>query len=472
MDRRIIVVIREDLRLHDHPALYQASQDGTVIPLYILDDETSQFPIGEAKKWWLHQNLASFQSSLQSIGGKLWIDKGKVDEVLPRWVKRTNASAVYWNRVYDPAVYDKDRALAHSLSSQGIDVQTFEGALLLPPWTIKKDDDTPYKVYSAFYKALRKEDIPRPVPSLKHVKIADIEEEGLSLKDLGLVPSIPWYDVMESIWDPGEEAAVKRFHAFIKKSLQHYAEGRDYPSEGHHSTLSPYLALGVISVRGMFHTLLKLEHKPVEPFIKQLIWREFSYSVLSHFPQSPSRPLHEKFNHFQWDKDAGQWKRWTEGKTGYPIVDAGMRELWATGFMHNRVRMIAASFLTKHLLLPWQRGAEWFLQTLIDADLANNSMGWQWVAGSGFDSSPYFRIFNPTLQSGKFDEDGSYIRMWVPELTGLPDKYIHNPSSAPKDVLTKANITLGEDYPYPIVDHKAARERALERFNDIKQHSK
>lgn len=468
MDTPIIVLIREDFRIHDHPALYTACQEGNVIPLYIFDEETSLFSTGEARKWWLHRNIEAFQDTLQSINGRLWLDKGKVEEVLPRWVKMTNAKAVYWNRVYDPNVFERDRIVAESLSSQGIKVKNFEGTLLLPPWKIKKDDGKPYKVYSAFYKSLRKEEIPKPLPSLKSMEVPQLKEDGMALNDLGLLPPIPWYHIMESIWDPGEEAAFKRMEAFIKKSLHDYSEGRDYPSAGHHSTLSPYLALGVISVRRIFHTLNDMENKPVEPFIKQLIWREFSYTVLLHYPQSTSRPLNEKFEDFHWHVEDHEWEQWTKGKTGYPIVDAGMRELWATGFMHNRVRMIVASFLTKHLLIPWQRGAQWFLDTLIDADLANNSMGWQWVAGSGFDSAPYFRIFNPTLQSEKFDEKGTYIRMWVPELSGLPNKYIHKPSDAPCDVLQNANIHLGVDYPHPIVDHKASRNRALERYEEIK----
>ncbi|MFI8576461.1 cryptochrome/photolyase family protein [Rossellomorea aquimaris] len=468
MTKRIIVLIREDLRIHDHPALYRASQEGMVIPLYILDEETSHSPSGEAKKWWLHQNLEAFQTSLQSINGRLWVDKGKVADLLPQWVQKTNAQGVYWNRVYDPRAYEEDLALARSLSSKGIDVQTFEGTLLLPPWKIKKDDDTPYKVYSAFYKSLRKEKIPKPLPSVKKMEVPDLNVEGLSLDDLSLMPSIPWFHIMESIWDPGEEAAIKRYNAFVKKSIKDYSEGRDFPAEGHHSTLSPYLTLGVISVRSVYHSLLEMEEVQVEPFIKQLIWRDFSYSVLLHFPESTTRPVNEKFKEFQWQKEREQLDRWKRGETGYPIVDAGMRELWVTGFMHNRVRMIVASFLTKHLLIPWQEGAKWFWDTLIDADLANNSMGWQWVAGSGFDSAPYFRIFNPTLQSEKFDKEGTYIRMWVPELKDVPNKHIHKPSEASVDILEEAGVILGEHYPYPIVEHKAARKRALERYDEIK----
>ncbi|WP_299739892.1 deoxyribodipyrimidine photo-lyase [Rossellomorea sp. y25] len=468
MTKSIIVLIRQDLRLHDHPALYKASQEGKVIPLYILDEETSPASTGEAKKWWLHQNLEAFQTSLQTINGRLWMDRGKVENVLPQWVKKTDAQAVYWNRVYDPKVYERDLTLARSLSSQGIDVQTFEGTLLLPPWKVKKEDGTPYKVYSAFYKSLRKEEIPKPLLPVKKLEVPRLGAEGLSLIDLSLKPSIPWFHIMESIWDPGEEAAIKRYHSFVQKSIEDYAERRDMPAEGHHSTLSPYLALGVISVRSLYHSLLEMGGTQVEPFIKQLIWREFSYSVLLQFPESTTRPVNEKFKKFRWKKEKEYWNRWTRGETGYPIVDAGMRELWATGFMHNRVRMIVASFLTKHLLIPWQEGARWFSNTLIDADLANNSMGWQWVAGSGFDSAPYFRIFNPTLQSEKFDKEGTYIRMWVPELKDVPSKHIHKPSEASVEILEGAGVILGEDYPYPIVDHKAARDRALDRYHEIK----
>ncbi|MBN8192613.1 deoxyribodipyrimidine photo-lyase [Bacillus sp. NTK074B] len=468
MDKSIIVLFREDLRIHDNPALYSACQEGNVVPLYIWDEETSPSTYGEAKKWWLHRNIDSFQKRIRSIGGRLFLDAGKIEEVLPQWVEKTKAQAVYWNRVYDPKVYEEYLKLAHSLSSQGVEVKTHEGSLLLPPWKIKKDDDSPYKVYSAFYKSIRKERIPEPFPTPDHLDVPKFKEEGICLEDLDLLPSIPWHHIMESIWEPGEEAAFKRLNSFLENSLHDYSEGRDFPGAGHHSTLSPYLTLGVISVRKIFHTLIEIQNKPVESFIKQLIWREFSYTVLLHFPESTTRSLNGKFHDFKWQTNEDEWEKWTSGQTGYPIVDAGMRELWATGFMHNRVRMVVASFLTKHLLIPWQRGAEWFLDTLIDADLANNSMGWQWVAGSGFDSAPYFRIFNPTLQSEKFDEDGTYIRMWVPELKNLSNRYIHKPSDAPPDILEQSHITMGKDYPYPIVDHKAARQRALDRYEEIK----
>ncbi|KSU59472.1 deoxyribodipyrimidine photolyase [[Bacillus] enclensis] len=465
MTKTTIVLIRQDLRLHDHPALYHASKEGLVIPLYIHDESMS--PPGEARKWWLHRNLEQYEKSLEAIGGCLLFDKGKLEEVLPKWVKKTEAAAVYWNRLYAPDIFERDKKLAEELAADGIEVKTFEGTLLLPPWKITKADGSPYKVYTSYYKAIRKVEVPKPVPTVKSLSAPEIAENEMQLEDFRLLPQIRWYKIMEKVWDPGEKAAIKRMKRFSKQ-VQDYDEGRDYPAAGIHSTLSPYLAIGAVSVRSLFHHFTEKIEKQTEPFIKQLIWRDFSYSVLMHFPQSPEEPLHEKFKAFQWEENAAHWESWIKGRTGYPIVDAGMRELWATGFMHNRVRMIAASFLTKHLLIPWQKGADWFMDTLIDADTANNSMGWQWVAGSGFDSSPYFRIFNPTLQSEKFDGEGEYIRMWVPELKDIPSKYIHSPSTAPTDVLEESGVKLGVDYPYPVVDHKAARQRALDRFEEIK----
>lgn len=464
MNKRIIVLFRDDLRIHDHPALHEAATAGTVLPLYILDNDR---PFGGAKQWWLHRNLEALESAISEIGGRMWYDKGDMEKTIFRWIKEWKADAVYWNRVYEPGIYERDLELAKKLDAEGIEVKTFEGTLMLPPWTVKKEDDTPYKVFTSFYKSFRTNSIPKPLPKVKELNVTDIDT-GASLEELGLLPEIPWYHVMESIWDPGEAAAIRRFRSFTKNRLPNYTDRRDYPANGSHSTLSPYLSLGVISVRSMYHSLLNHSVSP-EPFIRQLVWREFSYSVLLHFPDSTSTPLDSRFKSFRWESDQEAFERWTKGVTGYPIIDAGMRELWATGFMHNRVRMVAASFLTKHLLIPWQKGADWFMDTLIDADLANNSMGWQWVAGSGLDSSPYFRVFNPTLQGEKFDSDGDYIRMWVPEISELPDKYIQEPSKAPAATLKNAGITLGKDYPEPMVDHKAARQRALARFDEIKK---
>ncbi|WP_347317912.1 deoxyribodipyrimidine photo-lyase [Rossellomorea sp. RS05] len=463
MDKLTIVVLRDDLRLHDHPALTHALKKGPVLPLYIADHGHTP---GGAKGWWVHQNLKALDASMKQIGGRIWYDKGDYKERLWEWVHQCGADAVYWNRIYEPDTYERDLVIAKELHDKGIEVQTFEGSLLLPPWTIKKKDDTPYKVFTSFYNEFRKHEVPKPLPRIKELSVPD-QSWGISLEGLGLLPDINWYHVMESMWEPGDKAAIKRFNSFTKNRLKTYEQRRDFPANGSHSTLSPYLALGVISSRSMYHSLLK-RSEPVEPFIRQLIWREFSYSVLLHFPSSTEKPLNDKFDHFNWQADDEAFIQWTKGKTGYPIVDAGMRELWATGFMHNRVRMIAASFLTKHLLITWQEGAKWFMDTLIDADIANNTMGWQWVAGSGLDSSPYFRIFNPTLQSEKFDTEGDYIKMWVAELQDLPAKFIHEPSKAPKHVLDKAGVHLGTTYPEPIVDHKAARERALARYQKIK----
>ncbi len=403
------------------------------------------------------------------MGGTLFFDRGTYEEVLMNWINKYDATAVYWNRNYDPIKYHKDRRLAELLHEQGIIVKTFEGTLLLEPWRIKKEDGSPYKVFTPYYKAHRKESVPPPIPRIKEISVFRSSEIlGLYLDELGLLPKIQWTSRLEEKWLAGEYEGFRKLQAFVKNHLKSYTHNRDYPSIDAHSSLSPYLAVGSLSIRSVYHFVIQQAESVAEPFIRQLIWRDFSYSVLLHFPESIQNPLQAKFTKFQWLENQDTFSAWTKGLTGYPIVDAGMRELWETGFMHNRVRMIVASFLTKHLLLSWQKGAYWFWDTLIDADIANNTMGWQWVAGTGLDSAPYFRIFNPTLQGEKFDSNGEYIKKWVPELQMLPNQYIHEPDKAPKEVLLQAGIILGENYPYPIVDHKASRIRALERYQQIK----
>jgi len=291
-----------------------------------------------------------------------------------------------------------------------------------------------------------------------------------------LLPSIPWDETIKSTWEATEKGAIDVFKTFLKNKMLHYEKGRDFPAEALNSFLSPYFATGQLSARVLYHYLRTKAEKvgsdafeqQAEMFIRQLIWRDFAYQLLYHFPHTTTEPLNEKFKQFQWADGNEELQAWKNGKTGYPLVDAGMRELWETGFMHNRVRMVAASFLVKHLLIHWKHGANWFFDTLVDADLANNTMGWQWVAGSGADAAPYFRIFNPITQSEKFDKEGEYIKKWLPELKDIPSSYIHKPWEAPADVLEKANVTLNKTYPAPIVDHKAARERALEHYQHIK----
>lgn len=474
MEQTVIYIVRNDFRLHDNPALFEAlKQKHTIIAYIYEEDEKTEWAMGAAKKWWLHYALTDLCKQLQKLNHKLIIRKGVFEEELYQLINETKANAVYWNRVYDPNIYTRDIELGIRLTNEGFTVKTFEGTLLLPPWTVKTKTKEPYKVFTPFYRAFLKETIPDPLPKIDQKNEENqIEVFSLTIEDLSLLPSIPWTNGFEARWKPTEEAAIQVMYDFIDNKLNRYMEKRDFPIEQNTSQLSAYLAFGQLSVRRLFAELQNdmdiHEHMQGEPYIRQLIWREFSYHLLLHFPNTISEPLNQKFASFQWDHNMENFSAWCKGQTGYPIVDAGMRELWETGFMHNRVRMIVASFLTKHLLIPWQEGAEWFWDTLLDADLANNTMGWQWVAGSGADAAPYFRIFNPTLQGEKFDPEGNYIKKWVPELKRLSNKYIHEPWKAPNSELIYAGVELGRNYPLPIVDHQAARKRALERYEKIK----
>ncbi len=438
-------------------------------PLYIYDsDESRSNEMGSAQKWWLHHSLNNFQESLKQIGARLWIRKGNTSDVLKAFINETGSMNVYWNRLYTPDTMKNDRELSIELHDQGIEVRTFESTLFFPPWIIKKDNDDPYRVFSAFYRAFQKREVPEPLPRIRTLNSSNQKIESLSVNELKLLPSIPWDSFFYQIWDPSEMTALKQYQQFTEKKLTHYLDHRDFPSLEGTSNLSPYLAFGQISVRTIYHDLMKKNLKGTESFIRQLVWREFSYSLLLHFPHTIQKPLNSKFDQFEWNDHFSLLEKWQRGQTGYPIVDAGMRELWKTGYMHNRVRMVVASFLTKHLLIHWSEGAKWFNDTLVDVDLANNTMGWQWVAGSGADAAPYFRIFNPILQGEKFDPQGTYIRNWIPELSRLPNQWIHKPFEASDQILADAGVALGETYPIPIVDHKAARIRALERYNQIK----
>lgn len=474
METKVIYLFRNDFRLHDNPAMFEALKHKHAIIAYIYEeDEKTEWAMGAAKKWWLHYALKDISAQLEKLGHRLIIRKGVFEEELHQLINETNANAIYWNRVYEPQLYRRDIELGKHLTNQGLLVKTFEGTLLLPPWTVKKSTKEPYKVFTPFYRAFLQETIPAPLSKIEQRKKENQPEFfSLSIEDLTLLPSIPWTSGFEARWTPTEEAAIQVMYDFIDKKLSRYVENRDFPFEQSTSQLSAYLAFGQLSVRRLFAELQNdmdiHEHMQGEPYIRQLIWREFSYHLLLHFPNTISEPLNQKFTSFQWDHNMENFTAWCKGQTGYPIVDAGMRELWETGFMHNRVRMIVASFLTKHLLIPWQKGSEWFWDTLLDADLANNTMGWQWIAGSGADAAPYFRIFNPTLQGEKFDPEGNYIMKWVPELKHLSNKYIHEPWKAPNSELIYAGVELGRNYPLPIVDHQAARKRALERYEKIK----
>lgn len=469
----IVVWFRQDLRLTDNPALQAALEtEYEILPLYILDDKNSgEWKMGRASRWWLHNSLIKLNTSLD---GNLCLQKGDALEYLQEFIKRNNVHSIYWNRCYEPWRVQRDTIIKSTLTSLGITVKTFNGSLLFEPHKILKNDGTPYKVFTAFYKngCLAKNLEPR-LPNKTPIKNLNFRKtNSLCINDLGLMPKITWYRQMEQEWTPGEEGAFQKLQDFIENGLSNYKEGRNYPALSNVSRLSPHIHFGEISLNTIWHTVKaamieKGCEKDGEHFLSELGWREFSYNLLYYFPKMPDKNMNVKFDTFPWHQNEYVLKCWQEGKTGYPIIDAGMRELWQTGYMHNRVRMIAGSFLVKNLLLHWKHGEKWFWDTLVDADLANNSASWQWIAGCGTDTVPYFRIFNPVTQGKKFDNNGTYIRQYIPEISKLPDEFIHTPWEAPDYVLQSAGIELGTVYPWPIIDLKLSREKALAAFRTI-----
>ena len=471
--RPVIAWFRQDLRLADNPALTAAYESGSsVLPIYILDDDSAgEWRAGGASRWWLHMSLESLNRSLD---GKLRLFRGKADDLLPRIATEVDAAGICWNRCYEPWRIDRDSRLKEALKADGRQVESFNGTLLFEPHAVTKNDGTPYRVFTPYYRKGCLEGAAEPrTPLAKPAMILyDRSTVGVQLDALGLIPDIKWYDEMAKQWQPGEPGAHDRLERFLAGGIRGYKEGRNRPDLEHVSRLSAHLHFGELSPNQVWHAARGLEpiagiEKDIDHFLSELGWREFSYYLLYHWPDLPVRNLQAKFDAFPWREDNEALQRWQRGQTGYPIVDAGMRELWRTGYMHNRVRMIVGSFLVKNLMLHWHHGEAWFWDTLIDADLANNSAGWQWIAGCGADAAPYFRIFNPVTQGNKFDPDGDYVRHYVPEIAGLPNKYLHNPWDAPPDALKNAGIELGVDYPAPVVELKASRERALAAFQSL-----
>ena len=473
MNNEIVIVwFRQDLRLSDNAALIAAHKSKRqILPIYILDDENSgEWKMGSASRWWLHESLIQLDKSLK---GNLCLQKGDAHSILKGIIKKHDVKAVYWNRCYEPWCIKRDTYIKKSLSEKGIEVKSFNSALLFEPHTTLKKDGTPYKVFTPYYKKGCLENNADPaLPKQTPKRLSFYECSSLTLDDLKLKPSIKWYKQIEKEWQPGEKGAEACLNQFLENGMNHYKEGRNFPSKNNVSRLSPYLHFGEISPNKVWHEakMTMIENrceKDGEHFLSELGWREFSNSLLYHFSDMPRENLQKKFNAFPWQEDDALLKCWQKGQTGYPIVDAGMRELWQTGYMHNRVRMIVGSFLVKNLLLHWHYGEDWFWDTLVDADLANNSASWQWIAGCGADAAPYFRIFNPITQGQKFDSDGNYVRKYVPELSKLPNKYLHAPWEASESILKEAEIELGKSYPEPIVELRASRERALAAFKSI-----
>ena len=473
-----IVWFRNDLRLADNPALHAAREaGGPVIPLYILDEDAPRAP-GGASRWWLHHSLSGLSGDLEKTGAPLILRRGPSDAVLADLIAETGATRVFWNRRYYAEHVALDKHLKSDLEDRGVDVKSLNGALLREPWEVKTNSGGFYRVYSPFWRALRAMGPARPAPLPKPRKIPGAPTPPASdrLDDWRLLPTAPnWAEEIADVWTPGEDGAHKRLGAFLKGPVDHYADGRNRPDCELTSRLSPHLAFGEIGPLQIWretHARIErgdIDEKSADKFLSEIAWREFSYNLLFHYEDLPEKPLREEFAAYPWREDAEGLKAWQDGLTGYPIVDAGMRQLWRTGWMHNRVRMIVASFLIKDLLVPWQEGEAWFWDTLVDADIANNAASWQWVAGCGADAAPYFRIFNPVSQGEKFDPDGEYVRKFVPELAALPAKHIHAPWTAPEALLLQCGISLGKTYPNPIVDHGEARRRALSGYDTIKK---
>ena len=474
--RPVILWFRKDLRLMDNPALSSAAESGhPVLAVYIFEDgDSDPWAPGGASRWWLHHSLKTLDQSLKTLGNRLILRRGRPQEVLRELVTETGATAVYCTSLTEPHAIKVDSELRHILNELGAEFRASDGNLLFPPESVTTKNGEPYKVFTPFYRAcLKKFPLPPPLPAPKKLPCMKEPIRSDSLKQWKLLPEKPdWSVSWLDMWMPGEEGAFARLDLFLEQSATGYGSKRDRPDISGTSKLSPHFHFGEISPRTCWHhplTNVKPESQDdLKAFFRQIVWREFSHHLLYHWPNFPEEPFRPEFKRFSWARDDEALRKWQRGLTGYPIVDAGMRELWATGWMHNRVRMIAASFLVKDLLVPWQDGAYWFWDTLVDADLANNSVSWQWVAGCGVDAAPFFRIFNPVLQGRKFDPEGAYVRRWVPELTNLPDKYIHQPWATPKDILKDSEISLGNNYPFPIVDHIEARNRALAIFKQIR----
>jgi deoxyribodipyrimidine photo-lyase len=476
-----IVWFRQDLRLEDNAALRAAATwGGAVFPVFLwAPDEEQPWAPGAASRWWLHQSLKALGAALREKGSRLILRRGPVLDVLRELARETGATKVFWNRRYEPAVRTRDEKLHRALRESGVETEDFGGALLFEPGDRKTKSGRPFQVFTPFWKAcLAGAEPAKPLAAPRSLASPARWPASLPLEALELEPRINWTGGMGKAWTPGERCAREQLRRFLKHILTNYNESRERPGIVGSSRLSPHLHFGEISPRRVWHEVRRGQAQLAargkgfwktgpESYLREIGWREFAYHLLYHFPQTTLQPLREKFARFPWWTDQKALAAWQRGRTGFPFVDAGMRELWTSGWMHNRVRMVTGSFLVKDLRVSWLQGARWFWDTLLDADLANNTLGWQWVAGCGADAAPYFRIFNPVSQGEKFDPDGAYVRRWVPEIAGLASKWIHKPWLAPPEGLANAGVVLGKTYPRPIVDHTAARREALAAFQTI-----
>jgi deoxyribodipyrimidine photo-lyase len=466
-----IVWFRQDLRLSDNPAL-TAVADRPILPVFVLDDAAAgRWAPGGAGRWWLHHSLVALDAALAARGISLLLARGSAEIIIPALAEAIGATEVLAGRLYEPWARERDRRVAEALEATGRTLRLATSSLLREPARVMSSSGKPYAVYTPFAKAVMamgEPDAPLPAPDRLHPVATS--PPGDALDDWRLLPRLGWAVEFPALWTPGEAGAMARLARFAAGPIAQYAERRNDPGVEGSSGLSPHLHWGEVSPRQVWCAVRQA--MPGDPagsqsFLSEVLWREFCCHLLWHRPEMPERPLRDRYADFPWEPDATLLRAWQRGQTGYPIVDAGMRQLGRHGWMHNRVRMIAASVLVKHFLQPWQDGAAWFWDTLVDADLASNSASWQWIAGSGSDAVPYFRVFNPILQGEKFDATGRYVRRFVPELAGLPDQYLHRPWEAPELVLRGAGVALGQNYPRPVIDHAEGRRRALAAFAEV-----
>jgi deoxyribodipyrimidine photo-lyase len=475
-----IVWLRQDLRLADNPALQAACRrGGPVVPVFVwAPEEEGAWPPGSASRWWLHQSLAELAAEFRAAGAELVLRHGTSLAELLIVAKATDANAVFWNRRYEPASIARDRMVEEALRAAGLETESYNAALLHEPWTIQNKADRPFRVFTPFWRScLATPEPAKPRPAPHRFTAPSRQPESLPLTALALEPKLNWTTGLRAVWKPGSAGAEAELKRFLRDGVLTYPEGRNRPDLPGTSRLSPHLHFGEISPRQVWFAVKRFAESQCIPasvwsrwqFLTELGWREFAHHLLFYFPHTPEQPLRPEFARFPWRKHPVWLRAWQTGQTGYPLVDAGMRELWTTGWMHNRVRMVVASFLVKNLLLSWQEGARWFWDTLVDADLANNTLGWQWTAGCGTDAAPFFRIFNPVSQGEKFDPDGNYVRRCVPELARLPSAWIHHPWQALPATLAEAGVELDRTYPGPIVSHLVSREVALEAYQQIRR---
>ena len=480
----IIVWFRNDLRLSDNPALHAAAKTGApILCLYIHEAREHGLRVPEgAALWWLHGSLAQLDLALKKHHGRLHVLAGKGDELIETLADEIGAAAIYWNRRYDGAGREIDTRIKAAMRQRGMKVESFNASLLHEPWTVLTQARTPFRVFTPYWRNVLQRDEPSaPLPAPEKVAFATLpvtlEKRYAYQAGLDPDPQVPdWAKDLRRLWHRGEEGAKQRLGDFLDQSLKGYADNRDRLYRQATSRLSPYLRFGNISVRQVWHTLAARQQsgaslpsdRDIEKFRSELGWREFSYSLLYHCPLLHLENIQVQFDAMPWRRDSKALAAWQRGQTGYPVVDAAMRELWTTGTMHNRARMIAGSFLVKHLLIDWREGEKWFWNTLVDADPANNPASWQWVAGTGADAAPYFRILNPIIQAKKFDPDGAYVKRWVPEVARLPASVIHSPWTASATQLAAADVRLGKTYPHPIVDCDFARKRALATWQGLR----